>query len=429
MVGARRIAGAAVSVDLYSLPESEAIVVAAAIQTRGTMLDETTLQPMDFLTNAAGWAWEALRLMYDHGTPIDAVSVTLMDPRCSDWVLANSDQPTHGAEWHADRVLEAAQRRRLRDAGMAIVERSKVQPLVELIDGSRSLIDQAVGLQRQPISFVGDHLASTMAAAAQPSSVYPTPWGGLNDNLGGGLRPGALYVLAARPALGKSALALQMAASLADYGIVGLCSLEMPQQEVIRRLIAQGTELPHHLFERGQPLPPYAQAKYDEWAPRAPVSIAIDDRSTITVADVRSYGRSLAKQGPLAGMVVDYLQLLSGPANASRVEIVSEVTRQLKIMARDLNCPVIALSQLNRESEKRMDRRPQLSDLRESGSIEQDADAVLMLYRDPMFAIEQNMAPGAPPLMVPLDVIVAKNRHGSAGQHTLKWEGSWMRAY
>jgi replicative DNA helicase len=145
------------------------------------------------------------------------------------------------------------------------------------------------------------------------------------------------------------------------------------------------------------------------------------------MSDVRAFARSVKRPaGRIAGVVTDYLQLMSGPAGQSRYEIVTENARQFKIMARELDCPVILLSQLNRNSENRMDKRPGLADLRDSGAIEQDSDVVMMLYKDPDF----EQAPvDMPPLPVPLELNVPKNRHGATRLITLRWEGTQMRAY
>lgn len=174
-------------------------------------------------------------------------------------------------------------------------------------------------------------------------------------------------------------------------------------------------------------MPEIWKAKIEDWKIRAPHSVAIDDRSTVTMTDIRTFVRAVRRpSGRIVGIVVDYLQLMSGAPGASRFEVVSENARQFKLLAREMDCPVIMLSQLNRNSEHRVDKRPTLSDLRDSGAIEQDSDVVMMLYRDPEF---EQPAMNAPPLPVPLELNVAKNRHGPTVMTQLMWEGSQMRAH
>lgn len=405
------------------LVESEIIVIHRAIQTGGEFLDDTELQSADFMSNQAAWTYDAIRKMMATGEVIDQFTLALVDERIKTFVWEVSDYPTSNADYHAELVHEAGIRRRLSDAAGAIPEMAKTMDINQLVETVRKHVDDAVGLQRSPITFIGDELDRVLAESVLPRRAYETPWSSLTENLGGGFRPGALYVVAARPGLGKSALALQMASHLAKHGVVAFSSLEMPKDELIRRVISQGSNVAHQVLERGQEFSPYVQAMIDQWREFAPVSVSIDDRSSVTMGDIRGYARTLKRHGTLTGIVVDYLQLITGPAGISRVEQITEITRQLKIMAREMDCPVIALSQLNRKSEDRMDKRPMISDLRDSGSIEQDADCVMLIYRDP-----NNVLDGQSTSVIPIELIVAKNRHGPAQNHDLYWDGAFMRA-
>lgn len=412
---------------LTDLPQCEAIVIAKAAATGGEFLDEIEVTVDDFISTDAALAFEAMKRMMAVGTPIDAMSVGIEEPRAEQYVWRSTNMPLHAAHFHADMLHEAGVRRRLVAVATRIMSGADNQELGTLIDTARQEIDHAAGLRRQPLTYLGDLIDEVVLDAERPRKVYPSPWQGLTDILGGGFRPGALYVLAARPGLGKTAIALQLATALAQAGPVAFSSLEMPKEELVRRIISQGVQMPHHLLEQGRPMPEHWRQKIATWQDYAPHSIAIDDRATVTMSDVRAFARSVKRPaGRIAGVVTDYLQLMSGPAGASRYEIVTENARQFKIMARELECPVILLSQLNRNSEQRMDKRPTLSDLRDSGAIEQDADVVMMLYRDPDF---DPGPPGAVPVPVPLELNVAKNRHGATLTHTLAWEGSQMRAF
>jgi replicative DNA helicase len=415
---------------LMSLPESEAVVIAEIIRSRGEYLDECGLTDEDFTVNEAGWAFAAMVRMQAKGEPIDAFSVGLREPRAEAWVLKIYDTPTYASHFHTHEVRQATVRRRLREVAATIMrDVTETEDPEGLIDSARARIDSANAGMMQPLTYVGDIIDEVIEQAGNPRLVYASPWASVTDTLGGGFRPGALYVLAARPGIGKSAVAMQIASALAEHGPVAFSSLEMPREEIVRRIIAQQNKMPHHLLESGKPLPDLWKARIDGWQQQAPrsMAIAMDDRASVTIADVRSFARSVRRPaGRIAGVVIDYLQLMGGPKGQSRYEIVSENSRLCKVMAMELHCPVIMLSQLNRNSENRIDRRPGLADLRDSGAIEQDADVVMMLSRDPNW---EPPGPGMPPEPMPLDLDVLKNRHGPAGNHTLYWEGSQMRTY
>lgn len=405
------------------LEYSEQIIIQRGIKSGGEFFDEVDIREDDFQTNQAVWTYRAIRKLQGTGELVDAFTLSMMDERIKVYVWEIDGHPTVGADFHAQLVHEDGIRRRLATVGSAIPDMTKTMEVNELIESVRKHVDDAAGLQRGSTAYVGDMLPEVIESIGQPRTVYETPWEGVNNALGGGLRPGALYVLAARPSIGKSALALQMASAMSHHGVVSFSSLEMPKDELVLRLISQGSGVAHQVLERGTPLPEFAKGKIGMWRDNAPVTIAIDDRSAVSVADIRAHARTVSRDGKLAGIVVDYLQLLKGREGVSRVEQVGEFTRQLKIMARDLECPVIALSQLNRKSEDRADRRPMISDLRESGSIEQDADCVMLMFRDPDWVPDELGLTA-----VPLELIIAKNRHGPAGSEHLRWDGAFMRA-
>jgi replicative DNA helicase len=230
--------------------------------------------------------------------------------------------------------------------------------------------------------------------------------------------PGAVYVLAARPGGGKSMCALNMAVDLAKRGPVAFVSFEMMQPEIWRRLIAAEAEVSLTKLNRNRLEPADWDRVRDARARIMDMPLFIDDRMGSSMTQVEAYVRQVARKGKLAGVVVDYLQLIpSTDPRKSRWEHIGDLTRQFKQLAGKLGVPVILLSQLNRESEK-IDRLPTLSDLRESGSIEQDADVVLFLARrkDKLGQFEDVV-----------DLIVAKNRHGAMGRLELDWEGKFAR--
>ncbi len=230
------------------------------------------------------------------------------------------------------------------------------------------------------------------------------------DRLTSGFQPGNLVILAARPSMGKSALALCSAANL---GVrhevpVALFTLEMSKAEVTQRLMCSEAKVESNRLRSGK-------LTQDDW-PRLTAAcdklmkapIYVDDTGSITMMELRSKARRLKSREPKLGLIiVDYLQLMTSGANAeNRVQEVSQISRSLKILARDLDVPILALSQLSRAVEQRHDKRPILSDLRESGSIEQDSDLVFFVYRDEYYNGDESDQQGI------AEVICAKHRNG-----------------
>lgn len=234
------------------------------------------------------------------------------------------------------------------------------------------------------------------------------------DKLTTGLHEDNLIILAARPAMGKTAFALNIAQNVATRvgKSVAIFSLEMGAESLIERMLsAEGTILNHHI-KTGQLLADEWQRLIYAQGQLAEAPIFIDDSAGVRITDIRARARRLAKEtGGLGLIVIDYLQLIQGSRSDNRQQEVSEISRQLKILAKELKVPVIALSQLSRGVEQRHDKRPVMSDLRESGSIEQDADIVAFLHRDDYY----NQASDSEPENTVTELIVSKNRHGSRG--------------
>lgn len=240
------------------------------------------------------------------------------------------------------------------------------------------------------------------------------------DHILTGLNPSDLIVIAARPAMGKTSLALNIAvnAALQSKKEVAIFSLEMSSQQLVERMLASECRVSSSKIHIGNLEP-------DEWTSLAVGAqhlseshIYLDDTSNISITAMKAKLRRLKNVGLV---VIDYLQLMStGRRDGNRVQEISEITRNLKIMAKELQIPVLALSQLARGPEARQDHRPLLSDLRESGSIEQDADIVLFLYRDDYYNPETDK-PGI------AECIISKNRHGEVGMIELGWNGQYTR--
>ncbi|CJB48494.1 replicative DNA helicase [Streptococcus pneumoniae] len=235
------------------------------------------------------------------------------------------------------------------------------------------------------------------------------------DKITTGLHEGNLIILAARPAMGKTALALNIAKHVAtmERKPAVIFSLEMGAEELIERMVASEGMVPGYHLKTGNLSP-------DEWRRLVQAQnnlydapIFVDDTAGIRISEIRSKARKLAQEmGGLGVIIIDYLQLITGSKGENRQQVVSEISRELKILAKDLRVPVIALSQLSRSVEQRQDKRPMLSDLRESGSIEQDADIVAFLYRDAYYQKEHADSQEANNVT---ELILEKNRHGSLG--------------
>ena len=234
------------------------------------------------------------------------------------------------------------------------------------------------------------------------------------DKLTTGLHEDQLIILAARPAMGKTALALNIAQNVATKSnkSVAVFSLEMGAESLVERMLsAEGTIINHHIRTGNLTVDEWQRLIYAQ-GQLAEAPIYIDDTAGIKIGDIRARSRRLSQETDgLSLIVIDYLQLIQGSRSVNRQQEVSEISRQLKIIAKELKVPVIALSQLSRSVEQRQDKRPILSDIRESGSIEQDADIVAFLYRDDYY---QQQKEGQPESNV-TELILAKNRHGSLG--------------
>ncbi len=239
------------------------------------------------------------------------------------------------------------------------------------------------------------------------------------DEKTSGFQNSDLIILAARPSMGKTALALSLARNAAsEGGTVGFFSLEMSAEQLTLRLLSAESEIPHHKIRN-------ATINSDEWdeltaaaARLANIKLFIDDTAAQTIMDIRAKARKLKMEQNLQFIVIDYLQLLHGHKKyENRNQEVSEISRSLKALAKELNVPIVALSQLSRAVDSRVDKRPMLSDLRESGAIEQDADVIMFLYRDIVYNPETEHSELA-------ELIIGKQRNGPTGTVYLHFANS-----
>lgn len=407
---------------MSDLEHAELSVLGAVLLTGGRVLDELTLDGADFHSPAHEAIWDLMGSLHAAGRPVEAGVVAMelgraevrVDPMLIHRALETVSSPG-SAPHYADLVADAALRRRLALAGTTVAELARDGHTgAEVLERAEALVGQAAGRsQHAQVRFMGDTLEHTLdMLEAGPAGVIPTPWAGLNDLLGG-LTPGAMYVVGARPSAGKSLVGLHLARTMAAHGAAGLVSLEMTVDEVNMRAIAQDTGVSLTRLTRRNLTERDWQLIADRMEALSAEPLAVLDDTSATLADIRRWARALHRRRPLSGLVVDYLQLMHQDHGDRRDRhvFVSDMSRRLKMLAGELNIPIVVLSQLNRASEGRSDPRPRMSDLRESGSIEQDADVVLLLHRD-----------GEDPA-APLEVIVAKHRNGPKGSVDLTFLG------
>lgn len=383
----------------------------------------------DFYQPAHETIYRTIVAVHAAGRPVDPITVN--DALTKDGEIARIGGSTYLHElaalvpsasagaYYAEIVANAATRRRLLRAGKTIQELAGTGGDVdELVEASRREVDQTSRASGSVVQSFGETIDTMLGALDSPVNHHPTPWDALNRIIGG-LRPGGLYVVGARPSVGKSVIALNLAQGLTAHGSVAFSSLEMSNNDVQIRAVSADLNIDvGRLIERNLTPGDWGKIRTRRAAWDS-VPLFVDDRSGVTLTDIKRFARSVNRRKPLAGVVVDYLQLMTQPPGDKRPrhEFVADMSRQLKVLAMDMQIPVIALSQLNRASASRDDKMPQISDLRESGAVEQDADVVILLHREIMGDKTGD-----------LSMLVAKNRHGATGLAELQFWGCYSKA-
>jgi len=400
------------------------------------------LDAADFYRESHAKVYRAALALYARGEPVDAI--TLVDaleergelegaggrPRLHE--LAALVPSTANAGHYARIVREMATLRGLIQAGQRIASLGWDRPgeAHDLVDRAEQVIFE---LSQSRVSGEFAHIEellkesferiTALYEAGEDVTGVASGFRDL-DRLTSGFQPGNLVIIAARPSMGKSGLALCMAANIAvrRETPVALFTLEMSKSEVTQRLMCSEAKVESQRLRNGKLAAddwPRLTAACDKLA-KAP--IYVDDTGSITMMEIRSKARRLKSKEPNLGLiVVDYIQLMtSGASVENRVQEVSQISRNLKVLARDLDVPVLALSQLSRAVEQRHDKRPILSDLRESGSIEQDADLVFFIYRDEYYNDETDQQGIA-------EIHLAKHRNGPTGTEKLAFMSRYAK--
>lgn len=389
------------------------------------------IQSEDFYDDKHRMIFMAMRSLHDKRRPIDILTLSeqLKSDSRLDLIggasflteLTNTVPTASHLEQYAEIVAEKAVRRRLISASQDIVNVSfdENKSLQELIEEAESrLFDVSQKHVKQDIvsleAILGDSFDRLDDLHRNKGGIRGIPTGLRDlDKLLAGLQRSDLVVIAGRPSMGKTALMLNISlniATKAKQGSVLYFSLEMSKEQLVDRLLAAEAGVDAWKLRTGEGLTDQDFERLSAgMGELAEAPIFIDDTSGITVSDLRTKARRLHHQHPLAVIMVDYLQLMSGGSRfatmANRVQEISEISRSLKILARELNVPVVAASQLSRSVESRNPQIPQLADLRESGSIEQDADIVAFLYREEYY----NPDSGRPNVT---DILIKKHRNG-----------------
>ena len=341
--------------------------------------------------------------------------------------------PTSVHVEHYGHIIErtAIMRRLIEAAGqiaaLAYEDREEVDEVIDqaerlLFDVSHRRVSKSLVPIGELIQSYYDHVDFMMKHQDQTLGV-PTGFDDL-DHLLGGLQPSDLIIIAARPGVGKTSLAVAVAANAAlkDHAVVAMFTLEMSGEQLVQRMISSHTGIDSQRLRLGR----IEDIEWDQFTHMAGVlsetAIFIDDTPSPSPMEIRTKARRLAAEYSLDLIVIDYLQLMQGGDRRSenRVQEISYISRALKGLARELNVPVVALSQLSRAVESRQDKHPVLSDLRESGSIEQDADIVMFIYRDELYDENTTRAHLA-------DIIVAKHRNGPTDTITLQFDPAHTR--
>jgi replicative DNA helicase len=435
----RRAAGGAA--PPHSVEAEESVLGAVMLSAEAANVALETLTADDFYVPAHQMIWEAITALFDGDQPIDPITV-------NDWLhrrgnldrvggvatitrLMEGVPSTSNVDYYVGIVDDNAARRRLLHAGRevgSLALRSDIE-IEHVLDAAEAEVfavaDRRIGAGLEPVgSLLSGTLERIEEVGAAGSEITGLPTGLTDlDRLLAGLHPANLIVIAARPSMGKSTLAINIASNVAVQGTpVAVFTLEMSREEVVQRLLSSLASVDSANIRTGQ-------LDADRWQRISAASAKlydmpfyVDDSHDLTVTSIRAKCRRLKHSKGLGLVVVDYLQLMQGPRKAeNRQQEIADISRSMKSLARELQVPLIAVSQLNRQLEQRENKRPRLGDLRESGAIEQDADVVMFIYRADFYD------PGNTEFAGIAEVEVAKHRAGARDTIKLGFAAEFSR--
>jgi replicative DNA helicase len=421
---------------------AEQCVLGAMMLSKDAIADVIeTIRGTDFYRPAHEIVFDAVTDLYARGEPADAITVAAELTKRGEMARIGGAPYVHtlvasvplaaNAGYYAHIVREKAILRRLVEAGTKIVQIGYAGEgeVDDVVDQAQAEIYQVTEKRTTedyaPLKDIMEGALDEIEAIdSRGDAMVGVPTGFTDlDELTNGLHPGQMIIIAARPAMGKSTLGLDFARSASiKHGLTSVIfSLEMSRNEITMRLLSAEAKVPLHHMRNGK-------MTDEDWARLArkmgevsEAPLFIDDSPNLTMMEIRAKARRLKQRHDLKLIVIDYLQLMtSGKKVESRQLEVSEFSRSIKLLAKELEVPVIAICQLNRGSEQRSDKRPMASDLRESGSLEQDADVVILLHREDAYERESTR-PGE------ADFIVAKHRNGPTADVVVAFQGHYSR--
>ena len=423
--------------------QAEESVLGALLLSRDAIgvVGEAGLRVRDFYSPAHQHIFDAARALYSSSGPVDVVTVAdelrrngLLEElggieRLNE--LQNATPSVSGAEHYAKIVMDTALLRRLIHTAGEITDIAFGEPddAVKAVDQAETKMfevaeDRVIDSTREIQELLNDAMDQLEENYERGDTITGAATGYEDlDELLSGLQPSTLNIVGARPAMGKTAFGLGMATHIAKHSAkpVLFFSLEMGHAELTQRILSSEAKVDSTKLRTGK-LSESDWSKIGLAVGRLEVPLYLDDNPRVTVMEIRAKARRLkAMQGGLALIVIDYLQLMGGDGNSENRQLeVSEISRNLKVLAREVEVPIVALSQLSRNLETRSDKRPMLADLRESGSLEQDADVVMFLYRDEVYNPESPDKGSA-------EVIVSKHRSGPIATKRLVFLGQYTR--
>ena len=429
----------------YELPhslEAEKAVIGCIMQDNKALAASAEIvKAEDFYFDANREIYAVSMELFNENTPVDVVTVSDRLTRYDKLdavggvtyltTLMMSITTTENVVYYANIIREKSVLRRLSKTAvlinnLAVAQDTETETVLER--ATQMMMDVVTEQGRGEIVPVSDIIMQTyqemVENSANPNKLtgIPTGFDELNRRCGG-FHGGEFILIAGRPGMGKSSFAVNIAehVAISEGKTVAVFNLEMPKEAVLKRILCSQAYIDSSKLITGK-------MEGEDWARLgrvldkiAAAPLYIDDSSVVTVSEIRAKCQRLKQTRGLAMVVIDYLQLMQGSGRTeSRQQEISDISRSLKIMAKELGVPVVALSQLSRASESRQDKRPMLSDIRESGAIEQDADMVIFLYRDEYYNKETEDKGLA-------EVILAKHRAGETGMFKLGWKGQYTK--
>lgn len=425
----------------HSREAEDAVIGSVLTSSQSVAASAEILQPEDFYFTQNREIYAVVLELFNENKPVDFVTVSdrlnqldKLDavggvPYLS--AAAGMVPTTRHVTYYSNIIKEKAMLRRLIGSGnaiceMAFGEEDRVERILERAE--QLVFDVSSAREKNDIVPISDVLLGSYQTLVENAmntgglTGLSTGFDELNRRTGG-FHGGELILIAGRPGMGKSSFAVNIAEHVAihDKKTVAIFNLEMPKSLIVSRILCSQALVDSHNMLSGD-------MEGEDWLKLGEVldkvssaPVYIDDTASITVSEIRAKCRRLKQTKDLQLIVIDYLQLMqSGGRSDNRQQEISEISRSLKVLAKELNIPVVALSQLSRASESRSDKRPMLSDLRESGAIEQDADIVMFLYRDEYYNKDSEDKGLA-------ECILAKHRSGETGMFKLGWKGQYTK--